>query len=49
MPLMGRIGKFAVIFCPIVYGIIGGIGTVIAAALYNLASGWVGGVEVNSG
>ena len=47
MPLMGRIGIFAVIFCPIVYGIIGGIGTVIAAALYNLASGWVGGVEVD--
>ena len=47
--LFGRIGIFAVIVCPIVYGLIGGIGAVIAAALYNLASGWVGGVEIDIG
>ena len=36
----------AVIVCPIVYGIIGGIAAVIGALIYNLASSWVGGVEV---
>jgi len=36
----------AVIVCPIVYGIIGGIAAVIGALIYNLASSWVGEVEV---
>jgi hypothetical protein len=36
----------AVILCPIVYGAIGGIAAVIGALIYNLASNWVGGVEV---
>jgi len=36
----------AVIFCPIVYGVIGGIAAVIGALIYNLASNWVGGVGV---
>ena len=40
------VGLTAVIVCPIVYGIIGGIAAVIGALIYNLASGWVGGVEV---
>jgi hypothetical protein len=31
---------------PIIYGIIGFIGTLIAAAIYNLVAGWVGGIEV---
>jgi hypothetical protein len=38
---------FAVILCPIVYGLIGGIGAAIGAFIYNLASGWVGGLEVD--
>ena len=38
---------FAVILCPLLYGIIGGILTVISALIYNLASGWVGGLEVD--
>ncbi|MBZ5596879.1 MAG: hypothetical protein LAN83_01040 [Acidobacteriia bacterium] len=46
MPFAGAIGVFAVILCPIVYGIIGGVASVIGALIYNLASGWVGGVEV---
>jgi hypothetical protein len=46
MPFAGTIGLMAVILCPIVYGIIGGIAAVIGALIYNLASGWVGGVEV---
>jgi hypothetical protein len=49
MPFMGRVGVFAIIVCPIVYGIIGGIGGVIGAGIYNLASGWVGGLEVDIG
>jgi hypothetical protein len=39
-------GMFAVVFCPIVYGLAGGIASVIGALLYNLAASWVGGVEV---
>jgi len=46
MPFAGTIGALAVIVCPIVYRIIGGIATVIAALIYSLSSRWVGGVEV---
>ena len=40
------VALFAVILCPLIYGIIGGIVTVISALIYNLAAGWVGGLEV---
>ena len=29
-----------------VYGLIGWVATAVAAAVYNLAAGWVGGIEV---
>jgi hypothetical protein len=44
-----RIGMFAVIVCPIVYGILGGVAAALGAVVYNLASGWVGGLEVDIG
>jgi len=40
------VGMFAIIICPIVYGLGGGVCALIGAAVYNLASGWVGGLEV---
>jgi hypothetical protein len=47
IPFMGTIGVLAVVVCPIVWGILGGIGAVISVLIYNLAAGWVGGVEVD--
>ena len=38
-----------IIIAPILYGLIGGIGGAIGAAIYNLAAGWVGGLEVDIG
>lgn len=46
MPFVHVVGLVAVLVCPIVWGVIGGVTSVIGALIYNLASGWVGGVEV---
>jgi hypothetical protein len=43
----GIASLLGVILCPIIYGLIGGFGAAIGAAIYNVASGWVGGVEVD--
>lgn len=43
------VGLFAVILCPILYGIIGGVVTAVGALIYNLASRWVGGLEAEIG
>jgi hypothetical protein len=32
---------------PICYGLIGGIFGALTAVIYNLAAGWVGGLEVD--
>lgn len=39
-------GLGSIIIFPLIYGVIGGVGGAISAALYNLVVGWVGGLEV---
>lgn len=46
LPMSGAMGLLAIVICPIIYGIIGGVIAAIGAAIYNLASGWVGGLQV---
>jgi hypothetical protein len=46
-PLSGAFWLLPLILCPLLYGIIGGIATVVGALIYNLASRWVGGLEVD--
>jgi hypothetical protein len=40
------VGAGAIIIAPIVYACMGFIGTLIAAAIFNVAAGIVGGVEI---
>jgi len=50
MPGFGfMFGAGAIIILPICYGIMGGIMAAITALIYNLVSGWVGGLEVDLG
>jgi hypothetical protein len=39
-------GLGAIIFFPLIYGLVGGVFAAIGAAIYNLVAGWVGGLEV---
>ena len=41
------LGASAIIVMPIAYAIVGALGGAIGAVLYNLAAGWVGGLEVD--
>lgn len=41
-----RIGSGFALFVPILYAVLGFIGGVISAAVYNLATKWVGGIEL---
>jgi hypothetical protein len=43
----GLVGIGAIIVLPIFYGVLGLIVAVIAAWLYNLAAGYVGGIEID--
>jgi hypothetical protein len=46
MPFSGWGSLLPLILCPILYGTVGGVALLISAFLYNLASGWVGGLQV---
>jgi hypothetical protein len=41
------LGFFSIILFPICYGIIGGVFGALTAVIYNLAAGWIGGLEVD--
>ncbi len=46
-PIAGLVfGAGAIIFLPVLYGVIGFLFSLIGAALYNVVAGMVGGVEV---
>jgi hypothetical protein len=40
-------GLGAVVVLPIFYGLLGLVGGALSAAFYNLAAGWVGGIELD--
>jgi hypothetical protein len=46
MHLTGALGLLPLVLCPLVWGIIGGVFTVLGALIFNLASRWVGGLQV---
>jgi hypothetical protein len=43
----GLVGIGAIIILPIFYGVLGFVVAIIAAWLYNLAAGFVGGIEID--
>ena len=47
--MMGMVfGAAAVILLPLLYGCMGFVGSLIGASLFNLAAGWVGGIELET-
>lgn len=44
---MVGMGVGALIFAPVLYGILGFIGGIISAGLYNFFAGMIGGIELN--
>jgi len=45
-PFMSMYGVAAVLVLPVLYGCLGFIGSLVAALLYNLLAGVVGGIEI---
>src|ERR1035437_2953921 len=45
-PAFFGFGIFFIIFIPVIYGVLGFIGGVVAAFLYNIVAKWSGGIEV---
>ena len=46
-PMLGLFfGVGAIVFLPLVYGVLGALSALLIAALYNLLAGWLGGVEL---
>src|SRR5690242_16580420 len=48
-PLGFLLGASSIIFFPILYAMIGAIGGLIAAALYNVVAKYTGGIEIEIG
>ena len=44
---LGAAGWLAVVALPLLYGALGFVGGALYAWLYNVVSGWVGGIEVD--
>jgi hypothetical protein len=47
-PMAALFGVGAIVILPIFYGVLGFIGSLIMAALFNVAAGMVGGIEVDA-
>lgn len=45
-PEFADIGAIALLFIPIMYGIVGFIFTAISCAVYNIIAGFTGGIEI---
>jgi hypothetical protein len=47
VPMVGVIfGIGSIVAFPVLYGILGFVGGIIVAGIYNIVSNWVGGIEV---
>lgn len=44
--MTGGLALLPVVVCPLLWGVVGGIGAAITALLYNLGARWLGGLEV---
>ena len=46
-PILGLFfGVGAIVFLPLIYGVLGAFMALVVAGLYNLLAGWLGGVEL---
>lgn len=46
-PFLGAVfGVGAIVLFPLMYGVLGALGALISALLYNLFAGWLGGIEL---